>query len=200
MPAYEDAWYYLWRERALPSNVDPLASKLEDKEERARLAKLFDQGLNKVVGYVLPIQRRAGAGPYWISGQWFLRSENLFLIPGDSPIGLRLPLDSMPWVAPTDFPYVHARDPMETLPPLPKPVDRGAHLLGKSRAPQPSIASLDRVAGYHRGQPLSEIDASRPGEPQAVAERIGELDCSHGALRRTARGPLARLYAACGNQ
>jgi uncharacterized protein (DUF2126 family) len=49
---------------------------------------------------------------------------------------------------------------METLPPLPKPVDRGAHLLGKSRAPQPSIASLDRVAGYHRGQPLNEIDAA----------------------------------------
>ena len=159
MPAYEDAWYYLWRERALPSNVNPLASNLEDKEERARLAKLFDQGLNKVVGYVLPLQRRAGAGPYWVSGQWFLRSENLFLIPGDSPIGLRLPLDSTPWVAPTDFPYVHARDPMETLPPFPKPVDRGVHLLGKSRAPQPSIASLDRVAGYDRGQPLNEIDA-----------------------------------------
>ena len=63
MPAYEDAWYYMWRERRLPANVDPLASKLEDEEERARLAKILDQGLNQVVGYVLPMQRRAGAGP-----------------------------------------------------------------------------------------------------------------------------------------
>ena len=45
MPAYEDAWYYMWRERRLPSNVDPLKSKLEDKEERARLSNIFDHGL-----------------------------------------------------------------------------------------------------------------------------------------------------------
>jgi len=41
MPAYEDAWYYLWRERKLPSNVDPLASRLDDPEERARLVKVL---------------------------------------------------------------------------------------------------------------------------------------------------------------
>ena len=38
LPAYEDAWYYAWRERRLPGNVDPLESRLEDQEERARLA------------------------------------------------------------------------------------------------------------------------------------------------------------------
>jgi len=53
LPAYEDAWYYLWRERRLPTNVDPLESRLEDKEERARLARTFNQGLKKVAGYVL---------------------------------------------------------------------------------------------------------------------------------------------------
>src|SRR5262249_12452424 len=40
-PGYEDAWYYLWRERRLPTNVDPLQSKIEEKEERERLAKVF---------------------------------------------------------------------------------------------------------------------------------------------------------------
>ena len=55
MPAYEDAWYYLWRERRLPTNVDPHDSKLEDPEERARLARVFDQGLGNVVGYALPL-------------------------------------------------------------------------------------------------------------------------------------------------
>ena len=35
IPGYEDAWYYLWRERQLPVNVDPLKSNLDDPEERA---------------------------------------------------------------------------------------------------------------------------------------------------------------------
>ena len=55
--AYEDAFYYLWRERRLPSNVDPFDSKLEDPQERARLARVFEQGLDRVVGHVLPITR-----------------------------------------------------------------------------------------------------------------------------------------------
>lgn len=115
LPAYEDVWYYLWRERRLPANVDPLQSHLEDKEERDRLAKVFNQGLSKIVGYVLPIHKLG----QWASGPWFVRSETLFLLPGDSPIGLRLPLDSLPWVLPTDYPYIYPADPMASLPPLP---------------------------------------------------------------------------------
>ncbi len=42
--AYEDAFYYLWRERRLPTNVDPFASNLEDAGERERLARVFEQG------------------------------------------------------------------------------------------------------------------------------------------------------------
>ncbi len=109
IPAYEDAWYYMWRERRLPTNVDPLSSRLEDKEERARLAKIFSQGLNKVAGYILPLAREMSG---WKSGSWFLRPEHLFLLPGDSPIGLRLPLDSIPWVSRSDYPYIHPPDPM----------------------------------------------------------------------------------------
>ena len=37
LPGYEDAWYYLWRERGLPPNVDPFESRLDDELERARL-------------------------------------------------------------------------------------------------------------------------------------------------------------------
>ncbi len=139
MPAYEDAWYYMWRERRLPANVDPLQSKLEDKEERARIARIFNQGLDRVVGYVLPIQRRWAGAPGWTSGPWFLRSEHLFLIPGDSPVGLRLPLDSTPWVTRGDYPYVNAPDPMEDLPPLPpaEELRRGQRL--RERSTQASI-------------------------------------------------------------
>jgi uncharacterized protein (DUF2126 family)/transglutaminase-like putative cysteine protease len=118
MPAYEDVWYYLWKERRLPSNVDPLKSELNDAEERIRLARVFEQGLGSVVGRVLPLQRqRTGT---WTSGPWFLRGDHLFLIPGDSPIGYRLPLDSLPWVAPEDRPDVYEPDPFAEQPPLPR--------------------------------------------------------------------------------
>ncbi len=116
MPAYEDAWYFLWKERRLPSNVDPLKSNLKDKEERDRLARVFEQGLNKVVGHVLPLKRdHATAGDSWQSGPWFLRPETLYLIPGDSPLGYRLPLDSLPWVAETDYPWIYEPDPHRPL-------------------------------------------------------------------------------------
>ena len=98
IPAYEDAWYHLWREQCLPVNVDPLKSEIENPEERKRLAKVFDQGLKKVVGYAMPIRRAfSTGGPNWESDRWHLRREYLFLIPGDSPMGYRLPLDSLLW-------------------------------------------------------------------------------------------------------
>ena len=119
-PSYEDAWYYLWRERRLPINVDPFDSHLEDEVERARLAKVFEQGLTAVVGYALPIARNGGGpGARWKSGPWFLRPERLYLVPGDSPMGFRLPQDGLPWAAPGDRTAIHERDPFAPREPLP---------------------------------------------------------------------------------
>jgi uncharacterized protein (DUF2126 family)/transglutaminase-like putative cysteine protease len=118
--AYEDTWYYLWKERRLPANVDPLKNNLEDPEERARLAKVFGQGLASVVGYALPLRRESLDGRIcWQSGPWFLRREHLFLLPGDSPMGYRLPLDSLPWVAPHERHEVIEQDPWQQRGPLP---------------------------------------------------------------------------------
>ena len=116
-PAYEDAFYYLWRERRLPTNVDPLDSRLDDPLERERLARVFTQGLDAVIGHVLPIMRSFTNGR-WQTGPWFLRSERCYLIPGDSPLGYRLPLDSQPWVAKSDYPYLNPLDPTQPFPPL----------------------------------------------------------------------------------
>jgi len=113
--AFEDAWYYLWRERRLPVNVDPFDSKLDDEMERARLRRVFEQKLDSPVGYVLPIKVAGWAGNghvAWTTGPWFLRDERMYLMPGDSPMGLRLPLDSLPWVSQTDYPYLIEPDPM----------------------------------------------------------------------------------------
>jgi uncharacterized protein (DUF2126 family)/transglutaminase-like putative cysteine protease len=119
IPGYEDAWYYLWRERRLPVNVDPLESNLSDEVERERLARIFDQGLNRVVGYALPL-RRNPSGPGWQSGQWFLRRQHLFLFPGDSPMGFRLPLEGLPWSVPDDAQPVFQVDALAKREPLPR--------------------------------------------------------------------------------
>jgi uncharacterized protein (DUF2126 family) len=120
-PGHEDVWYYLWKERRLPVNVDPFDNKLENPEDRARLAKVFEQGLEKIVGYALPLRRDHlpdGSGS-WVSGNWFYRPERMYLIPGDSPMGYRLPLDSLPWTAKADYPFVYEVDPFVPRAPLP---------------------------------------------------------------------------------
>jgi uncharacterized protein (DUF2126 family)/transglutaminase-like putative cysteine protease len=100
-PAYEDIHYYLWREHRLPANVLTEDAKLTDPLERARLARVFGHGLGASVGSVLPLRRVIRDGTrIWQSGQWFLRGGALFLAPGDSPIGHRLPLASLPWADP----------------------------------------------------------------------------------------------------
>jgi uncharacterized protein (DUF2126 family)/transglutaminase-like putative cysteine protease len=120
MPAYEDTWYYLWRERRLPVNVDPFDNKLEEEEDRRRLAHVFDQGLKTAAGYALPLRRcRESDRPHWQSGPWFLRREHLFLIPGDSPMGYRLPLDSVPWETPEARDRFIEPDPFAPRDPLP---------------------------------------------------------------------------------
>jgi uncharacterized protein (DUF2126 family) len=85
----------MWREGRLPVNVNPLDSKLEDPLERERFRRLFQQGLNQIIGFALPLQW--GENSCWRSSQWNLRDGILFLVPGDSPMGLRLPLDSLLW-------------------------------------------------------------------------------------------------------
>lgn len=112
LPAFEDPGHWLQREASLPNNVDPGDSRLADPEERARMARVFDQGLNTPKGFVLPIQRWNAEAPRWRSERWQLRRGNLFLMPGDSPLGLRLPISSLPYIPPEDYPYVVEQDPM----------------------------------------------------------------------------------------
>jgi len=114
IPGYEDVFYYLWREKRLPSNVDPFKSKLNDELERARLTQVFDNKLGEVIGFTLPLKCKESEDSLnWVSGQWHFRSPYMYLVPGDSPMGLRMPLDSLPWVKPEDQQQIHERDPLE---------------------------------------------------------------------------------------
>ncbi len=131
IPAYEDVWHYVVEERRLPVNVDPRDAKLKKPEERARLARIVERGLGAPVGYVLPLRRQWWqAQPRWSSSPWPLRGEAMFLLPGDSPIGLRLPLDSLPWTPASRIVDAQPRDPSIPRGPLPD---------HPGRRPQPEI-------------------------------------------------------------
>ncbi len=93
--AYEDVFYFLWTEGKLPVNVDPLKKNLKDSLERRTLTQLLDKGLDEAAGYVLPLEWNHW-GNAWRSCKWIFKRDHLFLIPGNSPIGLRLPLDTIP--------------------------------------------------------------------------------------------------------
>ncbi len=173
VPGHEDTWYYLWKERRLPTNVDPFESKLENKEDRLRLAKIFEQGLEKTIGYALPLRRDRyidGTGE-WISGEFFLRPERMYLIPGDSPMGYRLPLDSLPWVAKTEYPFVHELDPWADRSALPKrdAFSKQRYVVGSPEARNPQ-GFMEQVLAPEG--PLGERP-NRFGEtPEALAERL----------------------------
>jgi uncharacterized protein (DUF2126 family)/transglutaminase-like putative cysteine protease len=158
IPGYEDVWYHLWKERRLPVNVDPLKSKLADVDERKRLARIFEQGLDHVVGYALPLERRRFSPARWVGGRWFFRQEHMFLLPGDSPMGLRLPLDSLPWANADDQPELFPPDPFAPRPPLPRvqqqflraeSAPRSA-ALAEQTAPDPDLTLHGSAAGVIR--------------------------------------------------
>jgi uncharacterized protein (DUF2126 family)/transglutaminase-like putative cysteine protease len=120
MPAYEDQPYFLMREGRLPANVVAEASQAADPQERARLRRVFSQGLDAVVGYVLPLKRfGAGSGRRWRSEAWEMREGKIFLVQGDNSMGVRLPLAALPYVDPAELEEEPEPDPLAAADPLP---------------------------------------------------------------------------------
>lgn len=105
LPGYEDTLYYLWKEGQVPTNLDPKKVNLQDDLDRQRLAYLLtQQGLDLPTGYALPLRWQSIEKGQWESCRWQFRRHAMYLLPGNSPMGLRLPLDSLPW---TEKPEVH---------------------------------------------------------------------------------------------
>lgn len=176
LEAFEDPWHFVQRERRLPINLDPLDAKLDDPMERDRLARVFDRGLGAPVGWVLPIAPsgllpgpRSVRQPtqLWQATAWPLRSGRCLLLPGDSAIGYRLPLASLPWVPESDYPWVLPQDPTEARPPLPA----HAALLPRPGRSAPIVPPTMPVRGAAApaGTPQPLADMRAPGGAAGVA-------------------------------
>lgn len=206
-PVYEDVFHYLWKENRLPIDVKPEDPKLSDPNERAGMIRVFRGGLAKPVGFVLPLQRawwqskslqpRTG----WVTGRWPVRSEKVYLLPGDSPIGLRLPLDSLPYTgAAAAALYTTPFDP--TAPrgnlPMPRrgggtneptPQIKGQKSTQPSVAPAPAPAASPSDFGPQRINPQvlqtePELDDSGEADvdPTYVVRTALSVEARHGRL------------------
>jgi uncharacterized protein (DUF2126 family)/transglutaminase-like putative cysteine protease len=105
-PAYEDPLSRLAAKVRMPQGdpVEPGDDLTEDTAEgRAALLARLDESTSSPVAFVLPLHRRDD-GLGWASANWQLRRGRIMLLEGDSPAGLRLPLDSISWrPAPASF-------------------------------------------------------------------------------------------------
>lgn len=180
VPVYEDVFHYLWREDRLPVDVDPTDPKLDDPNERAMMMRTFTQGLSKPVGFVLPVRRawwQARAG--WVSGRLPVRSDKLYLIPGDSPIGLRLPLSALPMSYASAAPFYTApADPFVQKSPLPS----------MPRGNEPAVrhsGSSREAAEFGRTINEQELDEENPDELPTSDDVVGTalcVECRFGRL------------------
>jgi len=170
IPAYEDVLLQARREQALPANLDPLQADLKAPEERRRLARLLERGLGEVAGWVLPLKPgaddpAADAAPRWQTSAWPIRREHLYLLEGDSPIGLRLPLATLPWVQPEQRDVDADIDPFAPRGPLP--------------------------AAQKNTRPI--LDPA-PGRPAPAAAEPSARDVIHTALCVEARGGRLHVF------
>ena len=162
LPAYEDPATWLVKEANLPANVTPANSELKDPEQRHRLATVFNRGLTEPSGFILPVQswQSLATGRRWKSELWGLRRGYMFLVPGDSPVGYRLPLESLPWIPAAQYPYINPVDPTVERKPLP-----AVAALDAERKSQPArsivasfSASTPQGEVIQQGSPVAEVD------------------------------------------
>lgn len=155
LAAREDTPYYLWKEQRLPAEGELFKAEAFETAERKRLQTLFDRHINEPVGYVLPLYY-SPKRERWVSNRWRFRTEHMVLLAGDSPIGLRLPLASLPFVELPNDEACPPRSPFDQKEALPKHADIVATLAARSALVSKSKADKD-ANGLFRSAISAEV-------------------------------------------
>ncbi|MCX7633935.1 MAG: transglutaminase family protein, partial [Turneriella sp.] len=117
--AFEDPIYYIHAESKLPPEFEKIIQGYSYPElERKRLLRVLDSGLEKPAGYALPLVYNPTHG-VWESAELEFRRGFAALVPGDSPLGLRLPLDSITDAWQPEYwhdPFANPKHKVEPLP------------------------------------------------------------------------------------
>jgi uncharacterized protein (DUF2126 family)/transglutaminase-like putative cysteine protease len=154
---------------------DPTDPELADPDARARIVAVLDAERGAPTGWVVFVHRSPGdtdpgTGPDapgagstgadgpndgpgtsgWATVRWSLRRGHLMLRPGDSPMGLRLPLDSLSWTPTPPDPERSTFDPRGELP-ADEPLDgvRPATLTPPEDAPPTALCVQPREGRLH---------------------------------------------------
>lgn len=158
-PAKEDAFYFLWEESKVPVNVDPTKANLNDPLERQKLADLLTKGLGEDAGYVIPLEWNYWNNR-WLSCKWPFRNNQLTLIPGNSPLGLRLPLKSLPELSESKTQPTPERSTFEELPEL-----ENYHAQVKQRYTQP-ISEQELPKEFYKKAAKKEVAKDKKEKPK----------------------------------
>jgi uncharacterized protein (DUF2126 family) len=165
LPAHEDALHAIWDAARRPegppptADLDPTDPALAEPAARDQVMAALDATLGRVRGWVIPLERAEGE-PGWQTVRWQFRRGRLVLLPGTSPLGLRLPLDGIAWTPPAGVPE---RSPFEPRGDLPDPDATDA---SGAAAPPPPVAAV----------PAVEVDVEDSARTAlCVQERDGHL-------------------------
>ncbi|MGD9792703.1 MAG: transglutaminase family protein, partial [Acidimicrobiia bacterium] len=120
LEAHEDPLHALLAQVSAPLGERPGEvhdALVDTRRALSTLSQLDGLDSDTVAGWVMPLHRRAGS-TRWATCRWRFRRGQLFLLPGDSPLGLRLPLNAVSWTPPNP---VFERSPFEDVDDLASP-------------------------------------------------------------------------------
>ncbi|MEL7498296.1 MAG: transglutaminase family protein [Planctomycetota bacterium] len=193
--AFEDALYHLWQEQRLPADVSLDEASLDDDLDRKRLARVLEQGLSNPVGFILPLlYDRSSETPQWVSGPWRTRTDKINLIPGDSPIGFRLPLNSLSTISEDDKRKYAALNPAMNRSVLPEPVMlRVWNKLDDANSSELSHSKSAKLDRHSSGQLTNDGQATRTAVLERASAEHDEVAAADPAAEPYIEAPTSAL-------
>ncbi|NHN54859.1 transglutaminase family protein [Calidifontibacter sp. DB0510] len=176
-PAYEDRVNAWLGELRQPAGERP-GDDVDPTDPRADRVTALDEQPGLPTGWVVPVFV-APDGDGWGTTRWRTRRAHLFLTPGTSPMGLRLPLGSISWTEGPDQPEASpfaARGPLPAAEPVAAQEVPPAQEVDIDEAPRTALTVEEREGHlFVFLPPLAELDdaVALIGAVESAAAAVG---------------------------